>query len=85
MIIFVICVLAVTFIAIAAYSKEPWINIGIIFIMLLLFACIKIYNVETYPQPIDVYRNRTDLKIKGYYKDSVFIPTDSIVVFKQPS
>ena len=85
MILFVVSVFIIMVIAVCAFSKEPWINLGVIFIMLLLFACIKIHNVETYPQPINVYRNKTDLKIKGYYKDSVFIPTDSIVVFKQPS
>lgn len=34
------------------------------------------------PKAIDVYRGKTELKINGEYKDSVFIPTDSIVIFK---
>lgn len=34
------------------------------------------------PQAIDVYRNKTELVINGEYKDSVFIPADSVVVFK---
>lgn len=32
---------------------------------------------------IDVYRDKTELKITGEYKDSMFIPTDITVVFKK--
>lgn len=35
------------------------------------------------PKAIDVYRNKTTIKINGYYQDSTFIPKDTIVVFKQ--
>lgn len=35
------------------------------------------------PSAIDVYRGKTELKITGIYKDSIFIPTDSTVIFKR--
>ena len=34
-------------------------------------------------QPLDVYRGNTELKIKGYYQDSTFVPIDSVVIFKR--
>lgn len=43
------------------------------------FACFYEYGLETNPQAIDVYRNKTTLEIT--YKDS--IPVDSVVVFKE--
>lgn len=35
------------------------------------------------PEATDVYRGRIEIKITGEYKDSVFIPTDTTVVFKK--
>lgn len=32
--------------------------------------------------PIEVYRGNTSLKITGEYKDSIFVPTDTIVILK---
>lgn len=48
--------------------------------------CLTILTLIEYhsePKAIDVYRNKTELKINGTYKDSIFIPTDSIVIFKK--
>lgn len=40
-------------------------------------------DYEHNPSAIDVYRGKTELKITGTYKDSIFIPTDSTVIFKR--
>lgn len=40
-------------------------------------------DYELSPSAIDVYRGKTELKITGTYKDSIFIPTDSVVIFKR--
>lgn len=40
-------------------------------------------DYERNPSAIDVYRGKTELKITGTYKDSIFIPTDSTVIFKR--
>ena len=40
-------------------------------------------DYERNPSAIDVYRGKTELKITGIYKDSIFIPTDSTVIFKR--
>lgn len=53
---------------------------GGLFVFLGLFAIINIISPS--PEPIDVYRGNTELKITGTYKDSIFIPTDSTVIFK---
>lgn len=49
---------------------------------IFLEAGILLLCIEDRPRAIDVYRGRTELKITGEYKDSIFIPTDTIVVFK---
>lgn len=51
---------------------------GIVSILFGLF----FNSISSEPQAIDVYRGKTELKIEGYYQDSVFITTDSIVVYK---
>lgn len=33
-------------------------------------------------KPIDVYRGNTEMIIQGEYKDSIFIPTDTIIKLK---
>lgn len=42
-----------------------------------------INTIKPSPKAIDVYRGKTELKITGTYKDSIFIPTDSTVIFKR--
>lgn len=72
---------------IICYSNEPSQNL-IVFILTCLFigALITIVIItfeNNNPKAIDVYRNKTELKINGYYSDSCFVPTDSIVIFKK--
>lgn len=50
-----------------------------VLIMLGIIAEISKYE----PSALDVYRGRTELKITGEYKDSVFIPTDTTVIFRK--
>lgn len=54
-------------------------NYFAIVLLTIGFVCFYEYGLETSPQAIDVYRNRTTLEIT--YKDS--IPIDSVVVFKE--
>lgn len=42
-----------------------------------------LFSSKNSPEAIDVYKGRTELKIEGEYKDSVFIPTDTTVIFKK--
>lgn len=51
------------------------------FIISVLVCILFIYIINA-PTPLDVYRGKTELKCKGIYKDSIFIPTDSTVIFK---
>lgn len=50
------------------------------FIASLIIGPLVISNDK--PKAMNVYRGKTELKINGEYKDSIFIPTDNIVVFK---
>ena len=52
-------------------------------IIALTLSVISLVTYIENPKAIDVYRNKTELKISGIYKDSIFIPTDSIVIFKK--
>lgn len=42
-----------------------------------------VVSIIEIPSAMDVYRGKTELKITGTYKDSIFIPTDSTVIFKR--
>lgn len=50
---------------------------------ILIEAGILLLCTKDIPRAIDVYRGRTELKITGEYKDSIFVPTDTIVIFKK--
>lgn len=51
--------------------------------MLLICCSMIIEGVKSKPRAIDVYRDKTELVIHYEMRDSVLIPTDSVVVFKE--
>lgn len=58
--------------------------ISSVFSVILTGAVIMgIFNICKGPEAIDVYNGKTELKISGIYRDSLFIPSDTIVVFKE--
>lgn len=63
-------------------SKEKYISL---YIAIMTFICVITvidYRLKQIPDALDVYRGNTELKITGEYKDSIFIPTDTVVIFK---
>lgn len=63
------------------YNTHNTIDIilSIIMVILIVFTLVIYSDI---PKALDVYRGKTELKITGEYKDSIFIPKDSTVVFK---
>lgn len=64
------------------FERTDIVVLSSIFTGLLIAGLIEL-DTKNKPKAIDVYRNNTELKITGTYKDSVFIPTDTTVIFKK--
>ena len=59
----------------------------LIILGLILFALslsVLIYHINN-PTALEVYEGKTELKIEGTWKDGVFTPTDSTVMYKKDS
>ena len=65
------------------YSDNTSSIVGTFFSTVIFMIGLVILDYEGNPSAIDVYRGKTELKITGTYKDSIFIPTDSTVIFKR--
>ena len=52
--------------------------------VITFFIMVGLYSLDHYcsPQPIDVYRNKTELKITNIVENDKIIRSDSTVVFK---
>lgn len=67
----------------AAFGDENSTIGGLFGTLILMLGVIGFTNIiKPTPRAIDVYRGKTKLEITGTYKDSIFIPTDTTVVFK---
>ena len=53
-------------------------------ILSILSLSMIIYYVNN-PTSLEVYEGKTELKIEGTWKDGVFTPTDSTVIYKKDS
>jgi cytosine/uracil/thiamine/allantoin permease len=53
--------------------------------MITFFIMIGLYSLDHHysPQAIDVYRNKTELKIKNTIENDKLVSSDTIVVFKK--
>lgn len=80
-VIFVVGIL-ILLVAICLGDRDSAIT-GMVGGMLILIGIAGFSNIfNPSPEALDVYRGNTELKITGTYEDSVFVPTDSIVIFK---
>lgn len=53
-------------------------------ILFVLSLSVIIYHGNN-PTALEVYEGKTELKIEGTWKDGVFTPTDSTVIYKKES
>lgn len=53
-------------------------------ILFILSLLVIVYHVNN-PTSLEVYEGKTELKIEGTWKDGVFTPTDSTVIYKKDS
>lgn len=74
--IIVLVILAIT-------TEDSSIVWGSFFSTCIMMLGIIMVDYEHTPSAIDVYRNKTELSVSGIYKDSVFTPTDTTVIFKK--
>lgn len=74
--IIVLVILAIT-------TEDSSIVWGSFFSTIIIMFGILIIDYEHTPSAIDVYRNKTELSVRGIYKDSIFTPTDTTVIFKK--
>jgi TRAP-type C4-dicarboxylate transport system permease small subunit len=53
--------------------------------MLMFFVMLGLYSLEHHysPRAIDVYRNKTELKIRNTIENDKIVDSDTIVVFKK--
>lgn len=81
--VIIIGVLVLAFPIITSGDKDS-VLVGMVGGMIILLGLIGFGDsIKPSPKAIDVYRGKTELKITGTYKDSIFIPTDSTVIFKR--
>lgn len=81
--VIIIGVLILAFPIITSGDKDS-VLVGMFGGMIILLGIVGIADYfNPTPSAIDVYRGETELKITGTYKDSIFIPTDSTVIFKR--
>lgn len=73
----------VTLAILIIFSDNTSIILETFFATALLIFGLIVLDYESNPSAMDVYRGKTELKITGTYKDSIFIPTDTTVVFKK--
>lgn len=64
------------------YFFNGFLIVGFMLIASIICCMIIFCKKESNPQAIDVYRGKTELKLTGYYDDSVFVVTDTTVIFK---
>lgn len=68
-------------------KNNETVELIVIFIYITAFSFISfIIGIIIYDntiKAIDVYRGNTELIIQGEYKDSIFIPTDTIIKLKE--
>lgn len=77
----ILFIISVVFTALYYTDSDDWSG-KVSFTVITILSIIALVMYFNSPTAIDVYRDKTELKITGTYKDSIFIPKDSIVIFK---
>lgn len=85
LIIILLVIIIILYITVICISDGENIDLIAFAIFIILTASILfgfILNDKFSIDPIEVYRGNTTLKVTGEYKDSIFVPTDTIVIMK---